>query len=476
MKKLALLAVAGLSGCVVQVPPERGYVQAPSGGVYQPASSSQGYYSDNNAQQDQVVSAYVEPPLMQPEPVLVQWAPPPMLVEAPPPQPYEAAVWTGGYWVWEGNWIWAHGRWSAPPQYGYTWVQPYYENRGGAVVFVNGFWAAPGIHFVQPSYQLHLTFAAVNRGVIAGPRPIGPEGVFVPPPPGSVRGLIVPAPIGTSPAVVTGAPPIVRGGMRVHIENNSHNTTVINNVSNHVTLIAPPGTTANGQAVNKSVPAQAQLAAQMTPVVRAMAPEPVSNRPIPAYTPGRAPIALPAPQPVHFNNQAGPGQGQQQIQPHQPQYGQGQQQAQPQSQSQPQPQPQPGAHVSAIPVQQRQTMPVSQDRFLSQPQEYSGPAPRRAPENAQPQQQSPQQQPQYNQPINQLKHIESTPVMPVQRPVNVPNVQETRPVQNNQANDMRIREEMERKSVPVQRIEQRSEQRGQGKEKDEKLKGREQER
>ena len=429
MKKIALLAVAGLSGCVIQAPPERVYVQAPPRVVYQPAPSNQGTYPDYNAQQpDQVVSAYVDPPLVQPEPVLVEWAPPPMLVEVPPPQPYEAAVWTGGYWVWEGNWIWAHGRWSAPPQMGYRWVHPYYENRGGAVVFVNGFWAAPGVQFVQPSLQIHLAFAHVNVGVIPGPRPIGPDGVFIPPPPGSARGLIVPAPIGTAPAVVTGAPPIVHPGMRVHIENNSHNTTVINNVTNNVTIIAPAGSTANGQAVNKSVPVQAHLAAQLPPVVRAMAPEPVSNRPIPAYTPGRAPINLPAPQPVRMNNQAVPAPATQSS------YGQAPQHQQPQQAQQPQSAP----PMTNIPVQQHQQTP-------SQP-DYNPQVQRRViepPAMGQPSQRS-----------------EPTQVMPVQRSGNPsPTYQEVRPVQTNQPNDSRMREEMERKAVPTPRVEQRVEQR-----------------
>ena len=56
-----------------------------------------------------VVSVYVEPPLVQPEPVFVDVAPPPMLVEVPPPQPYPGAVWTGGYWGWQGRWVWCAG-------------------------------------------------------------------------------------------------------------------------------------------------------------------------------------------------------------------------------------------------------------------------------------------------------------------------------------------------------------------------------
>jgi len=230
-----------------------------------------------------------------------------MLVEILPDRPYPDAIWIGGYWVWEGDWIWAHGRWAPPPQPGYGWVNPYYENRGGSVVFVNGFWAAPGVSFIAPAASVNIAFGVVGVNVIAGQRPIGPEGIFVPPPPGSRFGLIVPAPIGTSPAVVVSAPPVINEGMRIHVNNISNNTTTINNVTNvtnitkvtNVMIVAPASATANGQAVNASVPAQAHLAAALPPVVKAFAPEPVSSKPIPAYAPGRPAVVLPLAQIVH---------------------------------------------------------------------------------------------------------------------------------------------------------------------------------
>ena len=248
-----------------------------------------------------VISVYIDPPLFQPPPVRVMWAPPPMLVETVPFQPYIDAVWTGGYWVWEGNWVWAHGRWSDRPRPGYAWVNPYYEHRDGGVIFVTGFWSAPGVRFAAPGLDVNISLAAVALGVIPGPRPIGPVGVFVPPPPGSRMGLIVPAPVGTAPAVVLGAPPVINEGMRVHIDSHNSNNTVINNVTNvtnvsnvtNVTVVAPASATANGQAVNVSVPAQAHLAAAQIPMVRAMAPVPVSSTPIAAFAPTKAPLALP---------------------------------------------------------------------------------------------------------------------------------------------------------------------------------------
>ena len=292
MKKILIGAAVLLGGCAVEParvyvpPPQPVYVQAPAPVVYEAPAPQP------------VVSVYVEPPLFQPPAIRVEWAPPPMLVESPPPLPYDGAIWTGGYWVWEGNWVWAHGRWAPPPRPGYGWVNPYYENRGGSVVFVNGFWAAPGVSFVAPSLSVNIAFGVVGVGVIAGPRPMGPEGVFVPPPPGSHFGLIVPAPIGTAPAVVTSAPPIIRAGMHITVNNNVHNTTNVTNITN-VTVVAPANSTANGQAVNSSVPAQPHLAAAMAPVVKAYAPEPASAKPIPAYVPGRPPVTLPPAQVVH---------------------------------------------------------------------------------------------------------------------------------------------------------------------------------
>lgn len=231
------------------------------------------------------ISVYVEPPLAQPEPVLVNVAPPPMLVEAPPPPPMPDAVWVGGYWGWQGRWVWCAGRWLPPPQPGYHWTQPYYEHRDSGVVYVAGHWAAAGVSFAPPAPGLHLS---LQVSIAGGEAPIGPPGVFIPPPPGSRPGLIVPAPIGTPPAVVVSAPPVVNVGMRVtnNVTNNiSHTTTTINNVTNitNVTVIAPPGATASGQAFRHEVPAQAHLAAALPAMVHAQAPRPASPVPVASF-------------------------------------------------------------------------------------------------------------------------------------------------------------------------------------------------
>jgi hypothetical protein len=234
-----------------------------------------------------VVSVYVDPPTEEPEPIGVPWAPPPMLVEDPGPMPFYGAYWTGGYWVWDGQWVWAHGRWLAAPYAGYGWNQPYYEHRGDIVVFVPGYWRAPNTVFIAPAVGLAIVVVVARPGVVMGPRCEGPEGVFVPPPPGSRHGLIVPAPVGTSPAVVVGSPPVIRAGMQIRPGDDGH-----------VRIDAPAGATANGRPVNMMAPRQAHLAAAQQPVVRVAAPAPASSAPIRTFTSKQGFSRLPAARPV----------------------------------------------------------------------------------------------------------------------------------------------------------------------------------
>jgi DNA segregation ATPase FtsK/SpoIIIE-like protein len=258
-----------------------------------------------------VVSVFVDPPLEEPAPVAIAWAPPPMLVEVPPPPPDPFAVWTGGYWTWQGDWVWCAGRWVDPPRPNYVWVQPYYEHRDDRVIFIPGYWSSPEVEFVAPVMAQPIPWAVVAEGVVVGPPPIGPVGIFVPPPPGSRPGIIVPAPIGTPPAVVVGAPPVMAVGMRVTgavtidarhtvINDNrvtNYSVTNVRNVTN-VTVVAPASATASGRPFQAQVPHQAHLAAAQRPVVAARAPAPASRTPVAAYVPGRPVARLPAPQRV----------------------------------------------------------------------------------------------------------------------------------------------------------------------------------
>lgn len=274
-------------------PPPDAYAPAPDAGAY----SQDPAYAPADSPTDEdyvppppppVVSVYVDPPTEEPEPIGVPWAPPPMLVEDPGPMPFYGAYWTGGYWVWQGDWVWAHGRWLAPPYAGYGWTQPYYENRGGIVIFVPGYWRAPGAVFIAPAPTLTVVVVDARPGAVRGPRCDGPEGVFVPPPPGSVHGIIVPAPVGTAPAVVVGAPPAIHHGMHIRGDDEGH-----------VRIEAPAGVTANGRPLAFSAPRLAHLAAAQAPVVRVAAPPPASNTPIRSFSPRQGGYArLPEARPV----------------------------------------------------------------------------------------------------------------------------------------------------------------------------------
>lgn len=229
-----------------------------------------------------VVSVYAQAPLVQPAPVLVPWAPPPMLVQAPPPAPFVQAVWVGGYWVWHRRWIWSAGYWARPPRIGDVWTEPYYEHRHNEVIFVDGYWSAPGVVFVPPAPGLLLSVSAAIPGVV-GVVAQGPQGVFVPAPPGSLPGLIVPAPLGTPPAVVVGAPAIVRDGMRVvHDGNVVVNNTTIHNVQvtnvRNVVVEAPASAVRDHRAWRQMAPAVAALAAAQAPHVGWLAPLPQTQQ------------------------------------------------------------------------------------------------------------------------------------------------------------------------------------------------------
>ncbi|MCC7068001.1 MAG: hypothetical protein IT523_06060 [Burkholderiales bacterium] len=254
-----------------------------------------------------VVSVYEDMVIGQPDPLFVPWAPPPLLVQVPPAEPFVGAVWVGGYWVWHQRWVWSSGYWARPPTLGYVWFDPYYEHRGDGVVFVNGFWAAPGVRFVPPAPSLRLTLSVTAAGAF-GAAAIGPQGVFVPAPPGSRSGLIVPAPIGTAPAVVVSAPALINPGMRVvqntHVTINErttiNNTTNITNVRN-VTVMAPATATANHAAFSSEVPSQAALAAARPAHVAWQAPVPQSRERVQlAGAANHTPLALPPAQRVNI--------------------------------------------------------------------------------------------------------------------------------------------------------------------------------
>jgi hypothetical protein len=63
----------------------------------------------------------------------------------------------------------------------------------------------------------------------------------------------------------------------------------------NVTIVAPAAATATGHEYKNMVPAAPHLAAARPALVQARAPEPVTTRPLPVYTPGSRPPVLPHP-------------------------------------------------------------------------------------------------------------------------------------------------------------------------------------
>jgi hypothetical protein len=69
----------------------------------------------------------------------VNLAPPPLIVEAPPP-PRPGYIWTPGYWEWRDHrHHWKKGRWMRE-RAGYVWDPPHWVERGGRWYFVPGRW------------------------------------------------------------------------------------------------------------------------------------------------------------------------------------------------------------------------------------------------------------------------------------------------------------------------------------------------
>jgi hypothetical protein len=76
------------------------------------------------------------PALAQPHPPsfeirIASTAPPPVRYERHSPRPDRDAVWTSGYWHWEGSrWGWNQGRWDRPAHPSHRWVAAHYAREG----------------------------------------------------------------------------------------------------------------------------------------------------------------------------------------------------------------------------------------------------------------------------------------------------------------------------------------------------------
>ncbi len=145
-------------------------------------------------------------PVDEPAPIAADYGPPALIDESEPPSPYYGAVWVPGFWGWDAGWGWRRGRWAAAPIAGYGWCAPYYENRGGAVIFVSGHWRASGSVFVPPRPGMYIArspYRARPGFFVGAPARSLAGGVFVPPP----HGRPVTAIVAAGPRPVFVAPP-----------------------------------------------------------------------------------------------------------------------------------------------------------------------------------------------------------------------------------------------------------------------------
>lgn len=77
----------------------------------------------------------------QPDYVVIQEAPPPIIVERRSPAPGHGHVWIDGYWNWSGQrYSWQSGHWTTPPHGRASWVSPRYERHGHGYRHVPGHW------------------------------------------------------------------------------------------------------------------------------------------------------------------------------------------------------------------------------------------------------------------------------------------------------------------------------------------------
>ena len=73
--------------------------------------------------------------------ISVNFAPPPLIVEAQPPVPVAGYMWTPGYWGWGvSNYYWVPGAWVPPPVVGLLWTPPWWGWNNGFYGFNEGYW------------------------------------------------------------------------------------------------------------------------------------------------------------------------------------------------------------------------------------------------------------------------------------------------------------------------------------------------
>jgi hypothetical protein len=130
-----LAATLILTGCVVERPPRRVYVEQQPQPVYVEQQPPPPVY----VQQQPPPPVYVqEPP---PNAIVVTEAPPPPRMEVESPMPGPDFIWVQGYWTNDrGAWIWIGGQWQHPPHPGARFEPDRWQPVRGGYVRVQGGW------------------------------------------------------------------------------------------------------------------------------------------------------------------------------------------------------------------------------------------------------------------------------------------------------------------------------------------------
>jgi hypothetical protein len=109
---------------------------------------------------------YATPPVYAaaPRPVTVALAPPPLVEEVPPQEPYPGAVWMAGYWDWrasENRHVWVAGHWATPPRTGLAYMPPsWHADAHGGWYRMPGRWVnAP----TRDAYGRHIAYDSLGR-------------------------------------------------------------------------------------------------------------------------------------------------------------------------------------------------------------------------------------------------------------------------------------------------------------------------
>jgi hypothetical protein len=73
--------------------------------------------------------------------IVVNIAPPKVIVEHRGTAPSPQHVWIAGYHRWDGHaYVWEKGRWEVPPRPHAVWVAPRWTRRHDGYVFAEGHW------------------------------------------------------------------------------------------------------------------------------------------------------------------------------------------------------------------------------------------------------------------------------------------------------------------------------------------------